>query len=69
MLYRIAEPTDWEQAQQTGFFASPDLAAEGFIHSSDNTRFWKQPGATTPADHICGCWSGMKTLWQRLGCA
>ncbi|GAB2794626.1 uncharacterized protein (DUF952 family) [Hymenobacter luteus] len=35
MLYRIAEPTDWEQAQQTGFFASPDLTAEGFIHSSE----------------------------------
>ncbi|MBJ6110018.1 DUF952 domain-containing protein [Hymenobacter sp. BT523] len=35
MLYRIAEPTDWQHAQQTGFFASPDLAAEGFIHSSE----------------------------------
>ncbi|GAB3326014.1 hypothetical protein GCM10027511_35450 [Hymenobacter humi] len=35
MLYRIAEPADWQQAQQTGFFASPDLAAEGFIHSSE----------------------------------
>ena len=35
MLYRIAEPADWAQAQQTGFFASADLAAEGFIHSSE----------------------------------
>ncbi|GAB3296557.1 DUF952 domain-containing protein [Hymenobacter tenuis] len=35
MLYRIADPADWEQAQQTGFFASPDLAAEGFIHCSE----------------------------------
>ena len=35
MLYRIAEPADWQQAQQTGFFASADLAAEGFIHSSE----------------------------------
>ena len=35
MLYRIAEPTDWQQARQTGFFASPDLAAEGFIHASE----------------------------------
>ncbi len=35
MIYRIAEPADWQQAQQTGFFASPDLAAEGFIHSSE----------------------------------
>lgn len=35
MLYRIAEPIDWQHAQQTGFFASADLAAEGFIHSSE----------------------------------
>ena len=35
MLYRIAEPADWYQAQQTGFFASADLATEGFIHSSE----------------------------------
>ncbi|UOQ77837.1 DUF952 domain-containing protein [Hymenobacter sp. 5516J-16] len=35
MLYRIAEPADWQQAQQTGLFVSPDLAAEGFIHSSE----------------------------------
>jgi uncharacterized protein (DUF952 family) len=34
MLYRIAEPADWYHAQHTGFFASADLAAEGFIHSS-----------------------------------
>ena len=35
MLYRIAEPTDWAHAQKTGFFASADLAAEGFIHCSE----------------------------------
>ena len=35
MLYRVADPADWQQAQQTGFFASADLAAEGFIHSSE----------------------------------
>ncbi|GAA4034016.1 hypothetical protein GCM10022409_17900 [Hymenobacter glaciei] len=35
MLYRIAEPADWQQAQQTGFFASADLLVEGFIHSSE----------------------------------
>ena len=35
MLYRIAEPADWYHAQKTGFFASADLAAEGFIHSSE----------------------------------
>ena len=35
MLYRLAEPADWQPAQQTGFFASADLAAEGFIHASE----------------------------------
>ena len=35
MLYRIAEHADWQYAQQNGFFASADLAAEGFIHSSE----------------------------------
>jgi uncharacterized protein (DUF952 family) len=35
MLYRIAEPADWQHAQQTGFFVSADLALEGFIHASE----------------------------------
>lgn len=35
MLYRIAEPADWQRAQQTNFFASADLALEGFIHCSE----------------------------------
>ncbi len=35
MLYRIAEPVDWQQTQQTGFFVSADLALEGFIHASE----------------------------------
>ena len=38
MLYRIAEPIDWQQMQETGFFASADLVAEGFIHSSEQTQ-------------------------------
>jgi uncharacterized protein (DUF952 family) len=38
MLYRLAEPTDWQHAQQTGFFASADLATEGFIHSSEQQQ-------------------------------
>lgn len=38
MLYRIAEPADWQRAQETGFFASADLAAEGFIHSSEKPQ-------------------------------
>ena len=35
MLYRIAESVDWCHAQETGFFASADLVAESFIHSSE----------------------------------
>ncbi len=35
MIYRLADLADWERAQQTGFFASADLAAEGFIHTSE----------------------------------
>ena len=32
MIYRIADTHDWEAAQASSYFASPDLAAEGFIH-------------------------------------
>ncbi|MGY2132014.1 DUF952 domain-containing protein [Hymenobacter sp. HD11105] len=35
MIYRIAELADWQTAQQTGFFVSADLRAEGFIHASE----------------------------------
>jgi uncharacterized protein (DUF952 family) len=35
MIYRITDATDWQRAQGTGFFASADLAAEGFIHCSE----------------------------------
>lgn len=38
MIYRLAEPADWAAAQQTGFFASPDLVAEGFIHFSERSQ-------------------------------
>lgn len=38
MLYRIAEPADWRQMQEVGFFASADLSAEGFIHSSERAQ-------------------------------
>ena len=34
-LCRIAEAADWQHAQQTGFFASANLAAERFIHSPE----------------------------------
>lgn len=32
MIYRIAEAPDWVAAQGSGYFASADLGAEGFIH-------------------------------------
>ncbi|MBL8525426.1 MAG: DUF952 domain-containing protein [Betaproteobacteria bacterium] len=35
MFYRIAESADWARARETGYFASADLAAEGFIHGSE----------------------------------
>ena len=35
MIYRIAEHADWMKACQSGYFASADLVAEGFIHSSE----------------------------------
>jgi uncharacterized protein (DUF952 family) len=35
MIYRIAEPNHWSEAQLTGEFRSPDLLAEGFIHFSE----------------------------------
>ena len=38
MLYRIADLADWQHAQQTGHFASADLAAEGFIHTSAQSQ-------------------------------
>lgn len=38
MLYRLADPADWQHAQKTGFFASADLAAEGFIHTSERAQ-------------------------------
>jgi uncharacterized protein (DUF952 family) len=35
MIYRIAEHADWVRAQRTAVFVSADLAAEGFIHCSE----------------------------------
>jgi uncharacterized protein (DUF952 family) len=35
MIYRIAELADWQRAKDIGFFASADLALEGFIHCSE----------------------------------
>jgi uncharacterized protein (DUF952 family) len=38
VLYRLATLADWQHAQQTGYFASADLAAEGFIHTSERQQ-------------------------------
>ena len=32
MIYRITDAQDWTAAQTSGYFASADLATEGFIH-------------------------------------
>ena len=52
MIYRIADLRDWEAAQASGYFASADLATEGFIHcctaqqiaSVANRHYRGQPG-------------------------
>jgi uncharacterized protein (DUF952 family) len=44
MLYRIAQPADWQQARHTGFFASADLAAEGFVHASELAQVLETAG-------------------------
>ena len=36
MIYRIAEASDWADAQLNGAFASADLKLEGFIHCSEH---------------------------------
>jgi uncharacterized protein (DUF952 family) len=38
MIYRIAEAADWTQARKVGYFESPDLALEGFIHFSERAQ-------------------------------
>jgi uncharacterized protein (DUF952 family) len=35
VIYRIAEQSDWLHTRQSGYFASADLTAEGFIHLSE----------------------------------
>jgi uncharacterized protein (DUF952 family) len=34
-IYRLTDTATWTEAERTGTFASPDLAAEGFIHFSE----------------------------------
>ena len=34
IIYHVTTATDWKEAQQKGFYSHPSLAAEGFIHCS-----------------------------------
>jgi len=36
IIYHIATAGDWEIAKQKGFYEHPSLAAEGFIHCSQD---------------------------------
>ena len=38
MIYRITNRADWSIAKAAGYFASADLAAEGFIHCSEQPQ-------------------------------
>jgi uncharacterized protein (DUF952 family) len=35
-IYHITTAAEWQQAQQKGFYESPSLKNEGFIHCSQN---------------------------------
>jgi uncharacterized protein (DUF952 family) len=34
MIYHVIAASDWQKAQQQGFYEAPSLTAEGFIHCS-----------------------------------
>ena len=34
MIFHVVKNTDWQKAVAQGFYTSPSLAAEGFIHTS-----------------------------------
>lgn len=36
IIYHITTAADWQQAKETGFYEHPSLAAEGFIHCSED---------------------------------
>lgn len=38
MIYHIVNKTLWQQALQQGFYEAPSLAAEGFIHLSNEKQ-------------------------------
>ena len=38
MIYHITYRNDWEKAVQLGYYASPSLPEEGFIHCSEEQQ-------------------------------
>jgi len=38
LIYHIATREDWEKAQQKGFYESPSLKEEGYIHCSEDRQ-------------------------------
>jgi uncharacterized protein (DUF952 family) len=35
IIFRISEPEQWRQAQESGFYTDESLNNEGFIHMSE----------------------------------
>ena len=38
MIYHVTTKTQWNEAEQKGFFDEPSLQAEGFIHNSTEAQ-------------------------------
>lgn len=38
IIYHVTTAPEWEQAKQQGFYESPSLKAEGFIHCSEENQ-------------------------------
>jgi uncharacterized protein (DUF952 family) len=38
IIYHVTRSSDWKSAQQTGEYVHPSLAAEGFIHCSQENQ-------------------------------
>lgn len=40
MIYHVLNKTDWQKAEQQGFYVAASLATEGFIHASKAEQVW-----------------------------
>jgi uncharacterized protein (DUF952 family) len=38
MIYHVVTGTNWEKAQEQGFYTAPSLITEGFIHASNKEQ-------------------------------